>query len=1322
MTPHADLATAMNGHATSEGMPTPIDDRRQALSVPLILFLNLPPAGAPTTVEICDYNTGLPVFRQTGCVFPEGFSDTAKKVVASKYFYGDVEVYESGHDAKIGPEDGGREHSFYAVADRVGEAIAAAGVRQGLLIPGQEKPFRNTVAQLALEQKLAFNSPVWFNVGLAEAYGLRGSMGNYVYCAETGQVLPCLDTYAHPQASACFIQSVQDDLQDIMRLAASEAMLFKHGSGTGSDLSTLRSTREKLTGGGRPSGPVSFFKVYDAGAGAIKSGGKCMAPYQPVFTAGGVKTAQALAEAGKDFTVLSYSNRLGRVATKTARAWKSGEKPVVAVVTDKGEFHVSADHPFLLKTGEVVRAIDLKAGLRLFAVSTSRHSAGYVQVGLQDGKKGKGLLHRMVANARLRKLVDDDVVHHGARGILDSEPDNLTVLTSQAAHAALHSQEQVARGEHVFQRERFPKAGEANGMHASSDFWRSDKADQYRETQGTLLKESGRAVDMQQAARRVAMLNLGYKLINAGHDISTFEGYMAGRAAIGQRVGVTKAKQQEFFRKHFGSYAGFYEELGKGNHRVVEVRPVGTMAVYSIEVDDAEPDDKRAWSEHNYVIAPLGTTEPFMSGVAVLNTRRAARMNTLKVHHPDIHEFITCKAVEEDKARALVAAGYSPHMDGGAYSTVAFQNTNTAIRVTDAFMRLAESGGQFQTRAVSDTADAMPAYDAKWLLREAAVANHSCGDPGLQYEDTIQRWHTCPNTAPINSSNPCSEYMFIDESACNLASLNLLRFYDNASKSFNVAEFASACAVAITAQEILVDHASYPTAAIAQNSHDFRPLGLGYANLGAWLMVMGLPYDSDAGRDAAAAVTALMHCAAYAQSARLAIKSGPFPRYTENREPMLRVVRDHATHAENLARRLLNDKATAPAIRAIAEEVQHQAFSMVHLGETHGFRNSQVTLLAPTGTIAFMMDCDTTGIEPDLALVKYKSLAGGGFLRVANGRVRLALENLGYDGAEVKEIIQHVEATGGVEGCATIRDKHLAVFDCANPAPGGSRYIHHAGHIRMMGAVQPFLSGAISKTVNLPSTATVEDFVECYHLGWRLGLKAIAIYRDGSKGGQPLTAGGTDQDAKPEEAAEAAEAKAERPAGLGRGVAEKLPNEVTSVRCGARLDGHKIYLHIGFFPGPGPKRVGEIFLKSAKEGSTIAGLLDTIGAAISIGLQYGVPLETFVNKFVGQRFEPQGWTDDADVRMARSIVDWTFRKITAVVTRLNAADELVPCEIAEEAEDEVLILTPVVSARPSVLGAATGDCCARCGSPLRLKTGSSCYTCEDCGQSSGACG
>jgi ribonucleoside-diphosphate reductase alpha chain len=822
------------------------------------------------SAQIKDEN-GKVLFEQKDCEIPAQWSALATNVVVSKYFYGEPNTDE-------------REKSVRQVIHRVARTIADWGMKDGYFASAQDgETFYRELAWLCLHQYGSFNSPVWFNVGLFHQYGVKGGRGNYRWNPETKTIQRPDTPYEYPQASACFIQSVDDNMEDIMRLATSEAMLFKFGSGTGTDLSTIRGSKEKLSGGGTPSGPLSFMRVYDQIAAVVKSGGK---------------------------------------------------------------------------------------------------------------------------------------------------------------------------------------------------------------------------------------------------------------------------------------------------------------------------------------------------------TRRAAKMQSLKDWHPDILEFIQCKAKEEKKARTLIASGeYEANFNGEAYSSIMFQNANLSVRVSDDFMSSAANDGDWQTWWVTDKGKPGPKYKARELMRKMAEGTWYCGDPGVQYDTTINRWHTCPNSGPINASNPCSEYMFLDDTACNLSSLNLKKFM-LPDGSFDVSKYRRAAAIFITAQEILVDHASYPTPAIAENSHRFRPLGLGFANLGSLLMSMGIPYDSDSGRGIAGALTALLTGQAYLSSAEHAGHVGPFEGYAENDKAMLRVMQMHRDAVEKI------DPSCPQYLRDSARQVWNDVLTT---GRRFGFRNAQATVLAPTGTIAFMMDCDTTGIEPDIALVKYKQLAGGGMMKIVNRTVPQSLKTMGYEPAQIDAIIDYIDKYDTIEGAPGLKEEHLPVFDCAFKAVNGKRSIHWKAHVGMMAAAQPFLSGAISKTVNMPEESTVEDIEAAYVEGWRLGLKALAIYRDNSKGSQPLsTTKEGDRKKKSEEE------KPVEPVVKFVNVPKRryLPSTRQSLTHKFSVGGHEGYITVGLYEDGTP---GELFITMAKEGSTIGGLMDVIGTLTSMGLQYGVPIDVFVKKFSHTRFEPAGWTGNPDIPNAKSVVDYIFR-------------------------------------------------------------------------------
>src|SRR6476646_4085359 len=869
------------------------------------------------TAEITD-DSGKIIFKQDNIEVPADWSELATKIAVSKYFYGDI---ANGTD----PKKGGRETSVRQLIHRVTRTIADWGLLDGYFADAQMTDlFCDELTWLCLNQYGAFNSPVWFNVGLYQQYGIGtgAGEGNYFYNRETGKADRAATQYEYPQGSACFIQSVDDTMEDIMRLATSEAMLFKYGSGTGSDLSSLRSTREKLSGGGTPSGPLSFLKVYDQVANVVKSGGK---------------------------------------------------------------------------------------------------------------------------------------------------------------------------------------------------------------------------------------------------------------------------------------------------------------------------------------------------------TRRAAQMNTLKDGHPDIEEFIEAKQKEERKAWALIEQGYDGSYNGDAYGSVMYQNENLSVRVSDEFMDAAIEGREWWTRRVRN-GQPCEKKEARALLRKVAEGTHICGDPGMQFDSTIHKWHTCKGTDRQNSTNPCSEYLFLDNTACNLASLNLMKF-KGADGVFEVERFKAACRIFITAQEILVDNASYPIKEIAENSHIFRTLGLGYANLGSLIMSYGYGYDSVEGRALCGAITSIMTGEAYEQSARLAKAIGPFPGYRDARcsgvaKPVAKDNVAAMLEVIELHRSSVSEIAANEEFAYLKEEAAKVWDSAIELGKKHGYRNAQVTVLAPTGTISFLMDCDTTGIEPDIALVKYKLLAGGGMLKIVNQTVTPALEKLGYNSEEIERIIAHIDAFDTIEDVedsdgsiisSGLKPEHLPIFDCAFKAYRGKRSLGYMAHLRMMAAAQPFLSGAISKTVNMPETATVDDIMNTYIEGWRLGLKAIAIYRDGSKRSAPLNtrktkdmgtvvAGGVGPGLAADELrqriVELDEEIATLRVQLNQPTRHRMSDTRMSLTHKFEIAGHEGYITVGLYEDGQP---GELFIQMSKEGSTIGGLMDTVATLTSMALQYGVPLESLVKKFAYQRFEPSGFTKNPDIRNATSITDYIFR-------------------------------------------------------------------------------
>ena len=872
---------------------------------------------------------GNTVFEQNDIEMPKEWSQTATNIVASKYFHGTI-----GGSA--------RESSLRQLVHRVVDTVAEWGAGGGYFKSAEDvESFRDDLAHLMLTQKASFNSPVWFNVGV-----LKESRGyGWAWDKAKGRAIALNPDEHRPQCSACFINSVDDSLESILDLVKTEGMLFKWGSGTGTNLSKIRENDAGLAGGGRASGPVSFMKGFDAFAGVIKSGGK---------------------------------------------------------------------------------------------------------------------------------------------------------------------------------------------------------------------------------------------------------------------------------------------------------------------------------------------------------TRRAAKMVILDIDHPDVKDFIWCKASEEKKAHVLIQNGYDSAIDGDAYASISFQNANNSVRVTDEFMSAAEADGDWWTRSVLSE-QPKERHRAKQLLREIAEATHQCGDPGMQFDSTINKWNPVKATARIDASNPCSEYMFLNDSACNLASLNLKNFQSRDGE-FDVMSFRRAVATLILAQEILVDNAAYPTARIASNSHDYRPLGLGFANLGALLMSMGVPYDSERGRAIAGSITASMCGQAYLTSAEIAAVKGAFAGYDRNREPFLDVIHKHRSAARRLGR-----DGVQPDLRESAESAWNEAYA---LGSEVGFRNGQVTVIAPTGTIGFMMDCDTTGVEPELALVKYKKLVGGGVIKIVNNTVTEALARIRYGPDLVNVIVNHIDSAETIEGAPGLRDEHLPVFDCSFKAQNGERTIHYQGHLKMMAAVQPFISGAISKTINMPEQSSVDDIADAYMEAWRLGLKAVAIYRDGSKVAQPLNTGsGSDK-----QGASGKLVNGERP------LRHRLPDERQSLTHKFSVGGHEGYITVGLYDDT--KMPGEIFIRMSKEGSTISGLMDNFATAISLSLQYGVPLKTLVEKFQHVRFEPSGWTNNADIHYAKSITDYIFRWVGSKYI----SPEYSTSQVGEEAKLTVTDPDPqqqlVFQEVP-----VDGPLCAECGSIMTVN--GSCYRCPNCGSTSG---
>ena len=1188
---------------------------------------------------------GNTVFEQEGVIVPKNWSQMATNVVASKYFRGHI-----GEDT--------REYTVGDLIDRVVDTITEWGFKDGYFLdPKEGDIFNRELKSILVNQRACFNSPVWFNVGVHDK----------------------------PQCSACFILSVDDNMESILDWYKKEGMIFKGGSGAGLNISNIRSKGEKLTVGGTSSGPVSFMRAADASAGVIKSGGACLAPYQMVYTESGPIEVQELAKK-ESFLTLSYDPPARRFKVKEASAWLAGVKKVVRVITDKGEFDLSEDHPVRLSTGESIQAGNLTPGISLMKCSVQEYRGGYLRVGLQDGMKTKEVIHRLVAKDILGEDLEGVIVHHknGDKG--HNRPENLNIMT-QSDHALHHTNELVSKGNHIFQKEGFSHSGELNGMHKSQGFWKDEtKVKEFKNKQSEIFMGRGEAREMQKVSGNFKMINVAHRVLNAGFSIDTFEGYIKGRKSVlGPIPSITKVK--ESIQNRFGSYEGFLKEVNGSNHRVIDIQIIGEMPVYDVEVKCPTQDDKSPTSGHNFVIWP--DSNKGGSGIVVFNTRRSAKMVIMNVDHPDIMEFINCKADEEKKAWALIGAGYNPSIDGEAYRSVYFQNANNSVRVNDKFMRAVINEDTWNTREVT-TGKISESLRARDIFRYIAEAAHFCGDPGVQFDTIINDWHTCPNTGRINGSNPCSEYLHLDNSACNLASINLLKFLKE-DNTFDVKGFKHTVDVMITAQDILVGNSSYPTEEITQNAKDYRELGLGYANLGALLMCLGLPYDSDDGRSYAAMITSLMSGEGYLQSARIAEILGYFKGYEKNKQPMLDVLVKHGDAARGKI--LYNGEKSISM--SLVEESKDVWSDVYDLATSFGVRNSQISVLAPTGTIAFMMDCDTTGVEPDIALVKYKKLVGGGVLKMVNNSVHRALKFLGYTDYDIKGILGYINDRGTIEGAEDLQEVHLPIFDCAFKAENGIRSISSLGHIKMMGAVQPFISGAISKTVNLPETATVEDVETAYRQAWKNGVKAIAIYRDGSKRTQPLNTSESKEGAVKESVVVRATNR------------HKLPDERPSITHKFDIAGHEGYLTVGLYDNGQP---GELFVTMSKEGSTISGLMDSFATAISMSFQYGVPLKVLVDKFSHARFEPSGFTRNPDIPMAKSIIDYIFRWLATKFYDDESKEDvgIIVRKENGEVEDDMNAGKSYQTDAPS---------CSDCGS-ITVRNGS-CYKCLNCGSSSG---
>ena len=1243
--------------------------------------------------------TGKSVFEQKDVEVPDFWSQLATNVVVSKYFRGHLDTPE-------------RETSVRQLIDRVVDTIAAWAETQRYFATDEDlKAFQAELTHLIVHQKMAFNSPVWFNVGIEP----------------------------RPQCSACFINSVQDTMSSIMDLAKTEAMLFKFGSGAGSNLSTIRSSREKMTGGGTASGPVSFMKGYDAFAGVVK----CLTADTYVTTGGGLlRIDEAIETDGPVGFEENDSLTLNTPAgpTRISHVYRSPLSNVRSVTLRTGlGLTGTHEHPVLTLAAPFelrwTRLADLRPGDRVAverrrelwpsqAPALDQFSTSLVverrelRYPTEMTPELARLLGYLVAEGSMERhrfrfsSADPEVMADYCRcveAVFGVDPRS---QVRHRIHPRTSVQTEYVELSWLGALQFFEFCGLPAGLSAAKSVpiaIRRSPRSLVLEFLGAYAEGDAhigeRRVEITSASKRlleeIQLLALNMGVVGRRHSLNGYEhlAFLGADAARFARLLrpylVTPRKRQasgelatdranernpnvdvvpglvpalrafavagngwfrgdsgEVVRSGFSVFNRTSDNISYARARAIPdlIGKIGRLSPSLAGTVETVLDDEYLWDEVVSVVdADQALTYDFTvpdvhafvsNGIVSHNsggkTRRAAKMVILDAGHPDVIDFIDSKLNEEKKAWALIEAGYDPSFTGEAYGSVAFQNANHSVRVTDAFMRAVEKDQEWTTHAVV-TGAPMDTYKARDIFRKMAEAAHVCGDPGIQYDTTINDWHTSANTDRIHASNPCSEYMFLNDTACNLASLNLMKFV-NADGEFDPEAYRYAAKLTLTAQEILVDNASYPTPRIEENSHKFRPLGLGYANLGALLMSRGLAYDSDEGRNFTATLTAIMHGEAYKQSAIIARDhGGPFVEYAINEQPFLRVIAKHRDAAYRIP--------TAGVPADLARHATAVFDEALELGQANGYRNAQVTVLAPTGTIAFMMDCDTTGVEPDIALIKYKKLVGEGFLKIVNQTVPAALRKLGYGAEQVDEILQYLTEHETIEGAPHLKPQHLPVFDCAFKPANGERSIHYMGHVRMMGAIQPFISGAISKTVNMPEAATAEEIEKVYLEGWKLGLKAIAVYRDNSKRSQPLSTGkkkgGDVADAIDSEVVEQLKkqlAKAQAEAGLPH--RRRLPSERTAVTHKFEISGHEGYITVGLYPDGQP---GEIFLKMAKEGSTVSGLMDAFATTVSVSLQYGVPLKDLVNKFAHVRFEPSGFTGNQEIPIAKSLVDYIFR-------------------------------------------------------------------------------
>ena len=1577
------------------------------------------------TVSVMDYRTGKSIYHAEHLKFPVHYSQNACDIIAKMYFR------KAGVPENISPS--GAETSLQQVVHRMVQFWVDSAYNEGIITRSEKSVMYDELAYMLLNQMWAPNSPQWFNTGLYSSYNIIApGNGMSYYDAKKHKVIECNDSYSRPQMSACFIVNVEDSLlghQSLMENLSTASRLFKYGSGIGSNWSKIRGKDEQLSSGGVSSGLLSFQKVFDSNAGAIKSGGACLAPFQKVYTERGAITVKELADSNKEFIVLSYDPKAERFMAKKATAFKTGRKMVMEITTDKGNFYLTYDHPVMINgTREYVEVANLKPGMSIASCNIHNYN-GYPMVGLQDNLNGKAMLHQLIVKDIMNQEVPKGYsIHHKDEDKTNNSPENLDIIT-QAEHAAMHSNERVAKHKHIFQLKKFPKIGKNNPMHKDSDFWKDEeRANAYRAKQSASTYDRmhnnpyayERAMVGLRKSNTEKIKKLAYKIINAGYDISTPEKWVDARKAFSEsgRMYDTLAPVLNYF----GTYSNFLNELAYENHRVKKIEPIGVMDVYDVEVQCDSVNTPTPDSGHNFVIWPNDPSNFYGHGIVVHNTRRSAVLQCVDMDHPEIEDFIEWKAHEEDKVAALGKMGYDTGIAGEAYETVSGQNVNNSVSIPDDFMKLVERIRNGESEDESWTLHGRVDHSidrdvsVKELWDKIAQAAWRCGDPGVQFSDTINKWNTCKNSGRIRSSNPCftgdmkiltdngyvpigelenkqikiingngqvatskvwcsgtkdtiilrlsngkeiectpdhvfmtigdqevrasnlqgrqlkpmvysislgdtytleealslmvrtenrqiidkeeaakvlrsivyytanqeyhyddeimmvydehayndtlngiefignegyvkyirkalqvvlgidaklevftdyasgaentwypitrykviiddyydvlnftnmiagvstsvfndlqsilmdsaptvlgirtggskkvydftepsthwgviegfvvhncSEYLFLDDTACNLASINVMKFL-NKNNEFDYDGFVHAVHIIQYVLEATIHWGSFPTPEIAENTYLYRTTGLGLTNMGSFLMTKGIPYDSDHGRNVLAFLCSLMTAVSYTASAEMAEKVGTFPKYKENELYMNEVIAQHYMATTTID---LHDDTDLH----LYESKLNNIWDHLVKENTTGYRNAQVTVLAPTGTIAFAMDCDSTSSEPFFAHLVYKKVIDGSYIQLVNHVIADGLKSLGYKEDEIKSIEDYVmENQGMIEGAPYLKESDYPVFDTANKNGKGKRYLTPIAHVKMVAALQPHLSGGISKTVNMPEDSTAEDIEEIYYQAWKLGCKCIALYRDGSKVMQPLnTVYHEDSEVKLEDLTydallDAAKSmqeklstdKVQSPVNhipeemqisehdVDRLIRERLPYEPKCIKNAVKMNGTTYHIQRSFYDDG---RLGEIFVSVGKQGNTIKGLTEVLCILISKCLQYGIPANVIADILSNTEFQPNGLVSQhPNIKSAMSIPDLISKFIeisygdyshcqvkpktnpfmkdyVEQVKSINTENLEKIKEIIDNGEAETVY----------------GETCPVCGSTHIIKAGT-CHYCQDCGTSSG---